>query len=163
MKRWFASLLVVTMVVLVFVAVPALAAAPAEPTHKELAQKLTQVWRRRLHESSQRSIDKLVTAGELTSQDGKRLKQNSDVLYEWYQGHSLDESAPCPHCGEGEFELTDHEYTTWLTIGYTGCGHNPRYNDQVQNRHVVNVLTCNKCGINYCPLSVESKVVCSHR
>ncbi len=161
MKRSFAFFLVVTMLVLVFVTVPALFPATAAPSEKELAKE-TVMLRKRLHESSQRNIDKLVAAGELRPQDGKRLKKNFDVLHEWYLEHSLDDSALCPHCGDGKFKLRDHEYTEWLTVSYTRCSQTPWRNDQVQQRHVINILTCDGCGLNYCPLSLEFKVVCSN-
>lgn len=162
LRKWLASLLVVTMLVLVFVATPSSSAAPAAFSHEELARKTTIVLRKQLHESGKRNIDKLVVAGELTSQDGERLKRNSEVLHEWYLEHGFDESPSCPHCGDGEFELRDHEYTRWLTVGFSRCSRNPMYNDRVQQRHVINILTCDNCGINYCPLSLESRVVCSH-
>ena len=69
----------------------------------------------------------------------------------------------CEYCGNNGMILVDEYYTSWYTVDFVPCqGHDPRYNDSVEDRTHVEIYQCPSCKLGTSVISKEEQISHKH-
>lgn len=69
----------------------------------------------------------------------------------------------CEYCGHDGMVFADEYYTPWYTVDFVSCqGHDPRYNDFVENRTHVEIYQCPSCKLGTSVVSTEEQISHKH-
>lgn len=69
----------------------------------------------------------------------------------------------CEYCGQSDMICADEYYTPWYTVDFVSCqGHDPRYNDSVENRTHVEIYQCQSCKFGTSVVSTEEQISHKH-
>lgn len=69
-------------------------------------------------------------------------------------------AALCPACGTGEMIKQPTEYGSWFIVGSIRCTHGDIWaTDEIQQRTVTTVYTCNFCGSSDVTVTTEERIV----